>query len=403
MCVWTIDKSIQIADNEDIRKLRIFKLPNKPLYHYTSREVFWKIVDSETLLARHIMFSNDTEENAIGTNKINQIMNEKSIDTGDIESLPFMICFCEKEDLLSQWRGYANEGIALEFDFSKGLYGHNSIFSPYHCFTIMNNDECENSGNNYTNQYFILKNGDKETKTYFMGAIAAPFHVIYTDKSMAHDKIIEECVNKIIKWCDQWGASDLKSQRIADLIPYIKNNKFEEESEYRLIFNMKKLLQEDKWQILDQKYINLEIAGIRKPNIRVKFGNQMDSEKEDICIYYGDDTLQDFLRTIKQELKKDGFTLKLKKSASVQKDEIIMSNGKFQEEICYMLRRKMRLYSYSDRLIKVWCDGHLPIRKIIVGPSKDAEYMVHSIQEYIRTKYWMRDIQVVVSKIPLRT
>lgn len=402
MCVWTIDKDIQIADNQDIKKLGIFKLPDKPLYHYTSREVFWKIVDSETLLARHIMFSNDTEENAIGTDKIKQIMKEKKIDVGDIESLPFMICFCEKEDLLSQWRGYANEGVALEFDFTKGLYGYNSTFSPYHCFTIMNNDEYNDSENNYTNPFYTLKNGDKEKKTYYLGAIAAPFHVIYTDKSVVNDKIIDKHVDKIIKWCERYDP-DLKSQRIADLIPYIKNNKFEEESEYRLIFDMKKLLQEDKWQILEQKYVNLEVSGIRKPNIRVKFGNQMDSEKKESCIYYSDDALQDILKTTQEKLKKDGFTMKIKKKVAVHKDEIIVSNGKYQAEICYILRQNMRLYSSANRQIKIWCDGHLPIRKIIVGPSKDAEYMVNSIREYIKTKYWMRDIKVETSQIPLRT
>ena len=51
---------------------------------------------------------------------------------------------------------------------------------------------------------------------------------------------------------------------------------------------------------------------------------------------------------------------------------------------------------------KIWCDGHLPIRRIVVGPSQDAELMKNSIKEYLKTKYWTKDIEVEVSKIPLR-
>lgn len=399
MCVWTVDKDAQMAENLDIKKLEIFKTPDKSLYHYTSREVFWKIVDSETLLARHIMFSNDIEENTIGTGKIKKITKLKKIDVGDTESLPFMICFCEKRDLLSQWRGYANEGIALEFDFSKGLYGHGNLFSPYHCFTIMNNDEYKDVGEGYVSHFYTLKNGDKEKKAYFMGAIAAPFHVIYVDKGAAGDRIIRKHINNILGQCEPAAIS----QRITELIPYIKNNRFKEESEYRLIFNMKNLLQEDMWQMLEQKYVNLEVSGIRKPNIRVRFGNQKDCQKEESCIYYGDDSLQGILADVKDEMERNRLSLEFVKSDAVQEDELIVSNGKYQAEICNMLRQKIRRLSFTDKRMKIWCDGHLPIRRIIVGPSKDAEYMVHSIEEYIKTKYWMRDIKVEASQIPLRT
>lgn len=407
MCKWITSKEDQIGENLDMEELKIFTLPEKSLYHYTSREVFWKIMDTEMLLARHIMFSNDTEENEIGTKKVKQIMEEKNMQTEDTESLPFMVCFCEKKDLLSQWRGYANEGIALEFDFSKGLYGlsgYENKFSPFHCFTIMNNDECKDSGEKYINNFFVLKNGKREQEKFFTGVIAAPYHVFYVDKDTESDSIIKECVDKIIS--ESENELVMQKQRIIKLIPYIKNNKFEEESEYRLIFDMKNLLQGDMQQILEQKYVNLEVSGIRKPNIRVKFGDQMDSEEEkEYSIYYSDDRLYNLLKDMKDELEKGDSDIVLglfKYKAEVEKNELIISNGKYQAEICTWVRRKLRQSSYSDKEIKIWCDGHLPIRKIIVGPSKDAEYMVNSIKEYIKTKYWMRDIEVEASQIPLR-
>ena len=398
MYKWTLDENKQMIDNQGIEELGIFQLPDKLIYHYTSREVFWKIIDSETLLARHIMFSNDTEENEIGTRKVKRIMEEKGIPSEEIESLPFMVCFCEKKDLLSQWRGYANEGIALGFDFSKGFYGKGKTFSPYHCFTVMNNEEHTDSSNDYINTCSVLKKGEREQKKYFMGSIAAPYHVIYVDKSEDIDQVIEDIVEGIMLNCEE----DLRSQRIAGLIPYIKNDEFEEESEYRLIFNMKNLLQEDMHQLLEQKYVNLEVAGIRKPNIKIKFGNQMDAEeRKDIRIYYGDDDVRDILKSTQKELRKDGISIKLTKRASV-KGELLISNGMYQTEICTILRKKLRLLPNNGKEIKIWCDGHLPIREIIVGPSKDAEYMVNSIKEHVKTKYWLRDVKVEASQIPLR-
>jgi len=38
----------------------------------------------------------------------------------------------------------------------------------------------------------------------------------------------------------------------------------------------------------------------------------------------------------------------------------------------------------------------------MVGSSKDAKLMRDSIEEYKKTKYWMRDVEVDISNIPLK-
>ena len=81
MSKWTYQQSLQKQQNADLDRLQIFSKPNKPLYHYTSRDVFWKIMDSETFLARHIMFSNDYEENKIGNQKVKDILGNGDIET----------------------------------------------------------------------------------------------------------------------------------------------------------------------------------------------------------------------------------------------------------------------------------------------------------------------------------
>lgn len=389
MYKWTYLESDQKMANDVIEQVQIYDTPKNPLYHYTSREVFWLIIESESFLARHIMFSNDYQENMIGKKKIEQALKKENVRLMEMESLPFMICFCEEKDLLSQWRGYAKEGVAMEFDFSKGLYGVKGGFSSYYCYTIMNHDPQKG---------YISKNTNDED--VIMGAIASPYSVIYTSSAEQVDDELMKKVNRIIKEPEQ-----NRQQYVTGMIPYIKNNKFAEEKEYRLIFDMKQFVPETQQHLLQEKYVYLDVNGVKKPNIRVKFGDQSIAEKEDtIKLFYGNHSLTNILEDLQRELAK---TIKIELVIDADKykmplDEILVSNGKFQEKVCTSLRLKMRQQTPPIQNIKIWCDGHLPIRRIIVGPSLDAALMKCSIEEYLKTKYWMRDIQVDISEIPLR-
>lgn len=386
---WTLTEPEQRQMNEEIKNLDIFSVPNTCLYHYTSREVFWKIIEGESLLARHIQFSNDSEENKIGKKKIEEAMKSEKLVLAPSEALPFMICFCKEDDLLSQWRGYAKEGIALEFDFSKGLYGSGTnTFSTYYCYTVMNAE---------SDDKFLSKNPAGEE--LFMGAIASPYKVIYTSADEQLGTEITNGVKNIIKK----SVPERVQQNAVNMVPYIKNEHFAEEDEYRLIFDMRQLVSGEE-NLLSQKYIYIDAEGVKKPNIRVKFGNQYMAEKEEkITIYYSESGLKDKLGKFAKDMGKDSSIIvqPIREKGNkrlLKPNEILLSEGKNQESVC----TKLRQLFYQEG-IKIWCDGHLPIRRIIVGPSKDAKLMRDSIEEYKKTKYWMRDVKVDISNIPLRT
>lgn len=387
--IWTSSESEQKQRNHSISIKGILDVPNKPLYHYTSRDVFWKIMDGDSMLARHIMFSNDYHENEIGRRKITKAMEiVAGIKLTATDALPFMICFCENEDLLSQWRGYANEGIALEFDFTKGLYGLEEGFSTAHCYTVMNK---ESDGD-----YLSGESTDKDKKI-FMGAVVSPYKVIYTDGEEEPDKPVIDRITEI----NNLFADDIQQTAIS-MIPYIKNDKFIQEAEYRLIFDMNQLAAGEYRRLLAEKYFNIDVDGVRKPNIRIIFGNQYKAHNEkSLNIYYSDKALSDMMREFKRKCKAEGIDVSPVRNVRKYKmdsKEILISEGINQEKACYLLHRML-----PDEKYKVWCDGHLPIRRIIVGPSKDAEFMKNSIEEYIKTKHWTESIDVELSKIPLRT
>lgn len=387
--IWTSSESEQKQRNHSISLKGILDVPHKPLYHYTSRDVFWKIMDGDSMLARHIMFSNDYHENEIGRRKITKAMKKVAgIELTATNALPFMICFCENEDLLSQWRGYANEGIALEFDFTKGLYGLEEGFSTAHCYTVAHKEQ---DGD------YLSEEGTDKDKKIFMGAVVSPYKVIYTDGEDEPDKPVIDRITGI----NNLFADDIQQTAIS-MIPYIKNNKFIQEAEYRLIFDMNQLAAGEYRRLLAEKYFNIDVDGVRKPNIRIKFGNQYKAHNEkSLNVYYSDKALSDMMREFKRKCIAEGIDVSpIRKVRKYKMDsrEILISEGINQEKACYLLHRML-----PDEKYKVWCDGHLPIRRIIVGPSKDAEFMKNSIKEYIKTKHWTESIDVELSKIPLRT
>lgn len=57
----------------------------------------------------------------------------------------------------------------------------------------------------------------------------------------------------------------------------------------------------------------------------------------------------------------------------------------------------------KDKIIKIWCEGHLPIRSIRVSPCIDQEQVFNSIKHYCLHKaYWMKYVDVYKSSIPYR-
>jgi Protein of unknown function (DUF2971) len=115
------------------------------LCHYTSLESMIGIVSRRDLWLTNSRFSNDDEELNYGHRIVDEVLDELDAATtndpakGDLIRLlrafvaacrddqVYICCFCEKDNLLSQWRGYADGGggVSIEFEPSgfAGLSG----------------------------------------------------------------------------------------------------------------------------------------------------------------------------------------------------------------------------------------------------------------------------------------
>jgi hypothetical protein len=120
-----------------------------PLFHYTDADGLRGIINSGSLWATHIDYLNDSQEFKHAYGLINSIIDgllggEQNQTTVRLRLIkdwfqrhfilwravlaPYVVCFCEKGNLLSQWRAYAADGsgFSLEFDPGRLMQGLSS-------------------------------------------------------------------------------------------------------------------------------------------------------------------------------------------------------------------------------------------------------------------------------------
>lgn len=184
-------------------KVRPNSLPTKPkqYIHYTTLKGFHAMLEPYVeqdenyvkIFPSQVQYLNDSQEYKDGIRVVANIGSKNNV----YEDNVFVVCFCGKEDLLSQWKYYGqNCGIAIEFDFN----------------------------DNVQFRWWNLENKDDDADKF--GFFLTPYPVLYKNKESNY-----EYLYKLIK------KSNIKENIINTIfIPYCKNITFEEEKESRIIF-----------------------------------------------------------------------------------------------------------------------------------------------------------------------
>ena len=404
-----------IYENSDSEKLKrdgqfkyreIYKVHDGLLYHYTKLDTLWKILDSDSLYARNIRFSNDTNEFLLGQDIIEKFI-KQCLDLTDcsrieiIEDIKrnpimnFMVCFCKNGDLLSQWRGYARGGVSLGFDFNEGEFNQESAQKHIEYFCVLNNqkyqDLCE----------------EKKTKKYFIDNkpllfVQMPYQVQYVseEKDLLQDKIKD--ILRILWESNPSSDLKLRARMLFEYIPFIKNYTFKEEEEYRLIFDMDYLKKTKGYTnyIRSKKIEYINDNGIKKPYINIEFGKPDDKNSDVNQIWIGDDVkeLFDIIHSIFIQFN----TISVERKFNCY--GIFIGDGKNQEDIVLKIEEVLEENGIllDERRVKIWCKGHLPIREIIIGSSEYQYDIKECLEYYKKTVYWLRYIDIRLSSIPFR-
>lgn len=393
------------------------------LYQYRSFRGFWSILTSDSFWATNARFSNDTEEQRFGAKILDVLIKDAeknaassgekdSTDKAKVDSRideNYILCFCRQNDKLSQWRGYASNG-GCSIGFELGFPGHYSI-----------------------------KDASDEKKEYPIIAQAGKvFYISARDEEMDDNAYLQKCKEELLG-VDRNGASARdRLQEIIRRAPYIKHKGFEEEDEYRLVFSNESGLFDKCIQYKKQESTALRIPYVvaragnpnlakRKCVIRVCLSNP---EQEDEVVemlkkivpitdakschkdaHKGKDsvlpewfcqgcTLRQWKPYGKKNCRYKGEELEYEIGLPGSKSCIYISEGLDQEEVHRKIYPAIKNYNSE---IKVWCEGHLPIRSITVGPCENQATVKESIEYYCKHKYWLKDVDITVSRIPFRS
>lgn len=250
----------------------------------------------------------------------------------------YIFCVCDDGDRLSQWRGYCPDGGA-----SIGL----SV--------------------DFTSDYSILF---ANSKIENISSVNRAIPVIYAS--------IKENSETIVRIKNAINELELDID-MADTVPYIKNDNFYEEKESRIVFSN-----------IDNDYDRCvrfrEVANkIQVPYILVKFGH---TEKDLVpaAFDFSDSAVEKFIKERENPV------------------EIYIPQGNNQEKIYNVVKKKYKeLRKKAPRAnpkMYIYCEGHLPVKKIYVSPTYDRERTVESIKRFCKSRYWLSEVEVVASEIP---
>lgn len=386
-----------------------FRIPheeNRLLYHYAGIETIWKILDGDAFLARNIRFSNDSEEYRLGEKVVSEyateFLNEKQLQKFKESILQgiqmfYMICFCKDGDLLSQWRGYAKDGVCLGMDF---LEEDGTQEECVQVFTIRNNK--------------VNQSCDEEKKyTCFVEMPYQVFYVLKNESINATDK--SEQMNKLKEALDSFDDVDNRVKMMLNLIPFIKDKGFDEEAEYRIIFDINDLGETEAQNRKERrkKIEYIEKDNRRLPNIIVEMGDRATKSNQVTHVILGvdirdkarnmnrsDADIEQIYQSIKNELK--GITCENVES----KRDIYIGEGNNQEDVMSIIEDCLQqngLPIDCETGVKIWCRGHLPIREAIIAPGEKKDKIRESLKHYLRNTYWLRYVVVKDSEIPLQS
>ena len=293
---------------------------------------------------------------------------------------------------MSQWRGYAKNGVSIGLDFTDGMEGDADIQGHLEWFCVLNNKK-------WQERLRIEKDG---AKYYLNGRplqfLQMPYKVQYISKMRGESK--QPDVMNVLQTL--WKESEVEERtgRLLRYIPFIKDDGFQEEEEYRLIFDLE-ILGESKAHsrsVRSRKMEYLNSENIKKPYINVEFGRPEKKLAEVSKIRFGVDTKK-FVDKLCEGKEWE--------NTQIEKDDkrkgIYIGEGTNQEEVVEFVEKYMETLGISEQEeIKIWCDGHLPIREIVVGPGEKQEEMKESLEHFKNTVYWLRYADIRASRIPLR-
>lgn len=401
-----------ISGLPNIIKRQNFLNKSKPgiYYHYTSLSTLWAVLDGECLRATQACFSNDSEEVAKGRHLIAEIYHNKN-NTSD-KSLTnhskvlfdeteknidcYIVCFCGEDDKLSQWRAYCrNDGVSIGFAFDGT--------EPYYYFADQPHNIQSGHSVELSSVWYLDENSTIPTRS------GKPI----VTKEALKDDIIKR-LQEIEEMSDEHHEEDF----LLSAIPLIKHAGFYEEDEHRLLIRNTQLEHGGDTEFPLDCYVQYRPDGdIKIPYLNIRFGRNYpeESTKTAKSTSHSADPLESVQYVELYDVDKKIATA-IQTAISPIKVIVHSGNGcpqivvgpaqeSTQKEIFNKIDNIANGDSkdFNNCTVKIWCQGHLPIRSIRVSPCENQDQVIRSIKHYcLHKKYWLKYVDVYGSSIPYR-
>ncbi|MDR2252448.1 MAG: hypothetical protein LBD97_01060 [Bifidobacteriaceae bacterium] len=405
--------------------------PVPRLYHYTQLNLMWLILQGQEIWATHARFSNDDEELKSGWSFFSKLSGQGT-STIDLDTInPFVVCFCEDGDLLSQWRAYARDGVAIEFAFP-------DTFDLTMLRQKRPSDEA----------------GPPDLTDGIVQEQLRPYPVLYLDQWRGQDqpqppelllprqsnpkaaprerltkrRVSERLETLMLSHTD--GAPDRWAWAVESLTPFVKDSGFAEEVEWRLVVSPKAPGWHD-----SVEYHHHPDLPTKRPIIRLGWGKRparvapntaeaTAEEKVEVKVRVHQRIIDAWNRndtTRALDMNSEfcpgtAFQVTVQSESSSQDKPPFGvwvgpedSDGKVFAQVEAALARLLPADFGHDGdlrtlrgLVQIWYDGAWPIRSIRVGPHPRVEEVKEAIAHYLSTHWQFRYVTVKPSRIPYR-
>jgi len=356
--------------------------PGKFTAHYTTLSNFYSIVDTDGLWATQARFSNDGLE----------LKNTPNSSTSNRIPDCYVVSLTLDEDILSQWRGYCfdKEGVSVSFDLS--------TYRPVY-----------------------LSHGGEQSQSFYL--VGQP--VIYGEMTAEIGEHLDTSENRFISLensCSILKHNSFHEEKEIRLVVTNKNRELENCIRYRQSGNLQVPFVELKMgnpenqnkkaivRVNAEQSVCSEVNAAVKPIAKIVFCRA--EEKAHKC-YDDHDCFGCTMRSIKPSScypkESECRYLEVGSLISNENNVVMISEGVNQKEIFVEVAKVVDVLNeqdlYKKNKIKVWCEGHLPIRKIRVGNTRRLDELHEAIKHFCEfgEHYWLRYVDVDPTNIPYRS
>jgi hypothetical protein len=331
----------------------------RELYHYTSLETLFKILENDSLWFFSLRFSNDpTEEKILDKEKLNGI---------DYRGDNFCLSLsADKGDTFNQWRGYCNNGGAsigfhFDSDYTEGVSNFSVLHADY----------------------------DSSKKVHNVTSVAVPVIYLSCEREPLEETqtFFTGRFDKVSQLLESENKSNGNLLRKSCFVPLFKHPQFCQEREVRII------LSNSDYELSECIRFRSLKDGTKIPFIVVKHGFINSSIKKKRP------TEKKERPTEKKERPTEKNLSKICKNPNMPGVPVLLPNcqnqSKLHDAMSTFLREKN---PESPR--PIICEGHLPIVSITIAPMVNQNRIVEQVDSFCKSRYWLRTVRIHASKIP---